>query len=177
MSESIEAKELQGAGDVPPAPLGGPGRVLSAVVGVMIGLMMSVTTADVIGRYFFNSPIYGAFQLTEVLMGLVIFAGMPLATAAREHIAVNFLENVLPARGRCIQTAVTDLICAAIAGAMTWRIWVRGTALVDAREVMQQLDINRGYVAWTMAVLLAVTAATFLYCAVIAARAALRPRP
>lgn len=165
---------MQGAGDVPPAPLGLPGRVLSLLVGTMIGLMMLVTTADVIGRYFFNQPIYGAFQLTEVLMGLVIFAGMPLATAAREHIAVNFLENALSVRGRCAQTAVTDLACAGIAGVMAWRIWVRGTALVDAREVMQQLDISRGYVAWTMAALLAITAATFLYCAVVAARAALR---
>jgi TRAP-type C4-dicarboxylate transport system permease small subunit len=166
-SEGVAAETV-----VPHAPLGAPGRVLALVAGLMIGLMMVLTTIDVIGRYFLNAPLFGAFEATEILMGLVIFAGMPLATAAREHITVNFLESVLSRRGRCLQAAITDVICAIIAAVMAWRIEVRGTALVDAHETTLELGITRGWIAWAMAALLLLTAATFLYAAVIAARGA-----
>jgi len=68
---------------VPPASLGRAGRILGIIAGAMIMGMMVVTTVDVIGRDVFNRPLLGAFEVTEILMGLVIFAGMPLATAAR----------------------------------------------------------------------------------------------
>ena len=52
----------------------------------MIFVMMVVTTIDVIGRDVFNLPLFGAFEMTEILMGLVIFAGMPLDHGgARAH--------------------------------------------------------------------------------------------
>ena len=72
------------ADKVPPVPLGRAGRILEAIGGAMILAMMVVTAIDVAGRYFLNRPIGGAFEVTEILMGLVIFAGMPLATARRE---------------------------------------------------------------------------------------------
>src|SRR5688572_18642940 len=106
--------QLQAGGPVPPVALGRPGRLLSVTAGAMICVMMLVTTIDVAGRYFLNRPLFGAFEVTEILMGLVIFAGMPLATARREHIAVNFFESRLGARGRCMQAALFDLVCAAV---------------------------------------------------------------
>jgi TRAP-type transport system small permease protein len=169
-SEGVAAETV-----IPHAPLGVAGRVLATIAGLMIAAMMTLTTIDVIGRYFFNAPLFGAFEATEILMGLVIFAGMPLATAAREHITVNFLEGWLTRRGRCLQGAVTDVICAVIAAAMAWRIWARGSALVASNETTLELGITRGWIAWGMAVLLALTAATFVYAGIVAARGARRP--
>jgi TRAP-type C4-dicarboxylate transport system permease small subunit len=140
----------------------------------MIAAMMFVTTIDVVGRYFFNHPLFGAFEITEILMGLVIFAGMPLATAAREHITVNFLETVLTSRRRALQTMITDLISAAMSAVFAWRIFERGIALADSGEKTMELGVSRGLIAWIMAGLMAVTALVFVYAAVVAARAAMR---
>ena len=159
---------------VPPASLGRAGRILAIIAGTMIMAMMVVTTIDVIGRDVFNRPLMGAFEVTEILMGLVIFAGMPLATAAREHITVNFIETVLPPRALCVQAAMTDVICAVIAAVMAWRMFLRGSGLVDANEMTLVLGVPRGFIAWGMSVLLAATAATFLMAAAAAARAAVR---
>jgi TRAP-type C4-dicarboxylate transport system permease small subunit len=163
---------------VPPASLGVPGRILAVIAGTMILAMMVVTTIDVIGRDVFNRPLMGAFEVTEILMGLVIFAGMPLATAAREHITVNFIETVLPPRALCVQAAFTDVVCALIATVMAWRMFVRGSGLVDANETTLVLGAPRGFIAWGMSALLAATAVTFLIAALVAARAAVRgPKP
>jgi TRAP-type C4-dicarboxylate transport system permease small subunit len=35
--------------------------------------MMCLTTVDVVGRYVFNSPVLGAFELTEFLVLILIF--------------------------------------------------------------------------------------------------------
>ena len=161
---------------VPVAVLGRGGRMLGTVAGIMILVMMVVTTADVIGRDLFNLPLYGAFEMTEILMGLVIFAGMPLTTAAREHITVNLLETVVPWRVRCIQAGVGDALSAVVAAVMAWRIYWRGMGLIDAGETTMMLGIGRGYIAIAMAVLLATTAIVFFYSACRAfAGAAKRP--
>ena len=161
-------------GGAPPVDLGPIGRVLSVVAGAMILVMMVVTTIDVGGRYFFNTPLFGAFEITEILMGLVVFGGMPLTTAAREHITVNFLENALSARVRCAQAAIGDIVCAGVTAVMTWRIFVRAQGLVEVGETTLLLGIGRGYIAYAMAALLAATLVVFVCGALVALRAALR---
>lgn len=162
---------------VPPVPLGTPGRVLEYVGGAMILAMMVVTTIDVVGRYFFSKPLWGGFETTEILMGLVVFAGMPMATARRDHITIDLFDAMLSWRTRCWQAALGDLVCAAIAAALAWRIWMRGQQLVNVGETTMQLGIPRGYVALGMAVLMAVAALVFVAAALVALRAALRGRP
>jgi TRAP-type C4-dicarboxylate transport system permease small subunit len=157
---------------VPPVELGPPGRILSLLAGAMILVMMVVTTIDVIGRDVFNMPLFGGFEMTEILMGLVIFAGMPGTTAMREHITVNLIENFVSTRVRFVQTALGDVLCTVVAGVMAWRIYWRGMGLIEAHETTMMLGVGRGYVAVTMAALLAVTTLVFAYCAVMAFKAA-----
>ena len=159
---------------VPPVDLGRPGRILATIAGGMILVMMVVTTIDVIGRDVFNMPLFGAFEMTEILMGLVIFAGMPGTTAMREHITVNLIENFVSARVRFLQTALGDVLCTGVAGAMAWRIYWRGLGLIEAHETTMMLGVGRGYVAVAMAILLAMTTLVFAYCAVMAFKASAR---
>lgn len=163
-----------GGGIVPPVELGRPGRALGLAGGVMIVAMMAVTTVDVIGRYVFAKPIPGAFEVNEILMGLVIFVGLPLATAAREQITVNFLEAVVSDRTRRWQAGFADLVCAFTAAVMAWRIFLRGQGLISVNEVTLQLGAPRGVIAEIMAILCAATAVVFVASAVVAFRSALR---
>lgn len=162
------------AASVPPVELGRPGRALATVAGGMVLAMMVVTTVDVIGRDVFNVPLFGAFEMTEILMGLVIFAGMPGTTAMREHITVNLIENIVSPRVRMLQTGLGGVLCAAVAAVMAWRICWRGLGLIEAGETTMMLGIGRGYIAVAMAMLLALTGLVFAYCALTALRAALR---
>jgi TRAP-type C4-dicarboxylate transport system permease small subunit len=59
--------------------------------------MMLLTSADALSRYMFNSPILGAYELTEkYLMVAAIFLGMSYAYRGGAFIRVTFLVDRLP---------------------------------------------------------------------------------
>jgi len=141
------------------------GRAFAALSGAAILFMMAVTSLDVIGRFFFNAPLTGAFEMTEITMALVIFAGLSLAALAREHITVNLFESRIPERARRWQLVAGNVVCATVVAVMAWRILERGNALLASRETTLVLGVMRGHIAWAMATLCVVAALVFLYCA------------
>lgn len=141
------------------------GRWFTGAVGVLILFMMAITTIDVVLRYFFNAPLKGAFEMTEISMAMVIFGGMSLATARREHITVNLLEGRLSPRLRRWQRVGADLVCAAAVAVLGWRVALRGTRLLDTNETTLVLGIQRGLIAYAMALLCALAVAVFLHAA------------
>ena len=67
----------------------------SAVVATAV--MMLLTSADAIGRYVFNAPIMGAYELTEkYLMVAAIFLGLSFTVREGIFIRVTFLVDRLP---------------------------------------------------------------------------------
>ena len=137
-------------------------NLLSMVAGVMVAIMMFITTIDVIGRYFFNEPLFAAFEVTEILMGLLIFAGLPLATAARENITISVLTEMFPPRVQSAQTRVFEFLCGMIAFIMTWRMWVYGDRLWSTGDRTLELQISIGLLSQIMAVMTALTGLAFI---------------
>jgi hypothetical protein len=84
-------------------------RVLGAAAAILLFCLMALTTADVIGRYIFNWPLRGAFELTELLLLTLIFAGLPLASRADEHVTLDFIDMVLSDEGRLLLRRLVDL--------------------------------------------------------------------
>lgn len=62
--------------------------VLRAVAATGMFLMMAITFADVVGRYFMR-PIFGASEMIQFLLALTIFAALGLVSAAGAHIVVD----------------------------------------------------------------------------------------
>jgi TRAP-type C4-dicarboxylate transport system permease small subunit len=128
----------------------------------MVGILMFLVFVDVVGRYLFNKPIFGAYELVEILMGLLIFAGLPLVSRAQQHISVDFVSNLIPDRWKPIQALSVNLLCAVTAVVISWRIWVYGGRLTRVNETTLELQIPRGIIAYAMAVMAALTALAFL---------------
>jgi TRAP-type C4-dicarboxylate transport system permease small subunit len=60
-------------------------------------VMMCLTTADAAGRYLFNRPIAGAYEVTEkYLMVAMVFMGVCYAYRGGAYIRVTFLVDHLP---------------------------------------------------------------------------------
>jgi TRAP-type C4-dicarboxylate transport system permease small subunit len=147
------------------APLRLIATLFAGAAGILVLGMMLVTAADVGLRFFFDAPLGGAFEVTEISMALVIFAGLSLAAVRREHITVNLLESVLPEPARRWQRVFGDLVCAGVAAVLAWRIGIRAQALLAAGETTLVLGVGRGYVAWGVAALCAIACGTFVRCA------------
>jgi TRAP-type transport system small permease protein len=147
-------------------PLDGFDRVVVPALGhvaaaLMLGLML-LTCVDVVGRYFLNKPLPGGFELTEVLLAALIFAGLPLVTLRGDHITVDLFDPVTPDWLFRIQHALASLIGAASTGCLAWRLWLRAEDLQRAGETTSQLQFRLAWLTYAMAILMALTAAAFL---------------
>src|SRR6185369_15314253 len=72
--------------------------VLGVAASAILFGMMVLTFFDVVGRYLFNRPLRGAFELTELGLVVLIFAGLPLVSHADEHVTMDFIDKLLGGR-------------------------------------------------------------------------------
>ena len=128
---------------------------------LMFGLML-LTCVDVVGRYFFNKPVTGGFELTEILLASLIFAGLPLVTLRGDHITVDLFDPLTPDWLFRIQHVLATLVGAACTGYLAWCLWLRAGALDRAGETTSQLQFKIAWLTYAMAVLMALTAAALV---------------
>jgi TRAP-type C4-dicarboxylate transport system permease small subunit len=94
---------------------------LSYSSAVLLAVLMSLTSADVLLRYLFNSPIQGAYELTGFLLLGTICLGFACVQGKRGHIALTFLVDKLPPRVQLVLDIVALFIGLLLFGAMTYR--------------------------------------------------------
>jgi len=68
-------------------------KALEVLSSVFLVAMMVLTFIDVLGRYVFNQPIFGANEMISSLLALVIFSGLGIANARDDHIVVELLDH------------------------------------------------------------------------------------
>lgn len=138
------------------------GPLLGAIAGILLFCLMTLTCVDVIGRYFFNTPVTGGFELTEMMLAALIFFGLPLVTIRNEHIMVDLLDPVTPDWLLRIQHVVSCLVCAVATGYLAWRLWLRAVNMAAAGETTAQLKLKIPYLTFSMSVLMGLTALALL---------------
>lgn len=136
--------------------------VLGYIAATVVFVLMLLTTADVVGRYLFNSPIWGAFEITEILLATLIFAGLPLVTLRNEHVTVDLFDPVTPEWLFRIQHVLACLIGFVCTAYLSWRLWIRADNMLAAGETTAQLKITLAWLCYAMSVLMALTALALL---------------
>ena len=63
---------------------------------VALAVIVAINGANVVGRYFFGSPLPWAEELMLYLMIFVVFAGAAVATWRGAHIGIDALVTRLP---------------------------------------------------------------------------------
>ncbi len=71
----------------------GPIRFVATIGMVFVPPLMLITTADVVGRGFFNKPIAGTFELSEYMLAVIILLGAAYTQQVKGHVAVDFLTS------------------------------------------------------------------------------------
>lgn len=106
--------------------------------------MVIVNFADVLGRHLFNHPIYGIHDLTEHLMALTVFCGLPLITMAGLHLSVDILDDFLEKPYmRWWRHAIT-LLMTAILLLVAWTFLQSALEAADISDVSHELRLPRG---------------------------------
>jgi TRAP-type C4-dicarboxylate transport system permease small subunit len=124
--------------------------------------MMTLTFVDVVARYVFNRPLRGAFEVTELLLVVLIFGGLPLVSHADEHVTMDFIDKLL-GRWRDLWQRAIQAVSAAIMFLLTWLVWLKADRIQAYGDATDVLRIAYGPFVYFMAVMIALSGMIHLY--------------
>lgn len=137
-------------------------KLLATLCGVMaaVGLfgIMVLTLADVSGRKLLSSSVPGALEITELLLVLVIFSGLPLVSLRGEHVVFDSLDALIPAWLRRAQQLLVEGLCAAALAGIAYLMWVKAGQLAEYGDTTAQLKMSLAPFVYVIGVLCGVTA-------------------
>jgi len=119
--------------------------------------MMVLTFFDVVGRYLLNKPIRGAFEITELGLLVLIFAGLPLVSHADEHVTMDFIDRILPEWMARAWVRAMHVVCAAIMFFLAWQVWLKATKIAGYGDTTDVLRITIGPFVYFMALMIGLT--------------------
>jgi TRAP-type C4-dicarboxylate transport system permease small subunit len=138
-------------------------KLLSTLCGLLAALalfaIMVLTFVDVAGRKFLSTSVTGSLELTELLMVVVIFAGLPLVSLRGEHEVFDSLDRWLPAGLLRLQQALVDLLSGALLLGLAWLMFTKAGQMQEYGDTTAQLKLLLAPFVYLMGVLCAVTAA------------------
>ena len=116
-------------------------RAVALAGGLLLVGVMGMTVVSVLGRYLFNAPVPGDYEITELAIGIAVFAFFPYCHIANANIVVELFTGKMPARFRAALDAVHNIAFAVVAGLITWRLFVGATHKLDDGETTVFLGI------------------------------------
>jgi len=152
-------------------------RGFGGFAAITLFLLMAVTVVDVTGRYVFNAPLPGSSEITELMMAILIYAGLPVVSRLERHISVDLLDAVTPqrlVRGRQIAINTAG---AATLGVISWRLWLYGNQIANYGDVTEYLHLAHAPFIYFMSVFSGISALITLFNVVRYVRGASTPPP
>ena len=143
------------------------GRWLETVLGVtsasVLFVLMLLTAVDVIGRYVFNKPLGGGFELTEMMLAALIFCGLPLVSKRREHIIIDTFDNFMSKRVKRGLDVVADIVCFLTLSGIGWLIFRRAARVADYGDTTNVLKLPLAPVAYLMGTMIVIAGLIHLW--------------
>jgi TRAP-type C4-dicarboxylate transport system permease small subunit len=137
--------------------------VLGVAASAILMAMMCLTFVDVVARYVFNRPLRGGFELTELLLLVLIFAGLPLVSHADEHVTMDFIDRLLRGRARLWLNRGVHLLVAALMFFMSWQVVIKANRIASYGDATDVLRIVYGPFVYFSAAMIALAGLIHLY--------------
>lgn len=137
--------------------------VLGVAASALLFAMMGLTFVDVVARYLFNSPIRGGFEVTELMLLVLIFAGLPLVSHGDEHVTMDFIDRMLPARVVAALIRIVHALVAAMFFFLTWQMLIKAGRIAAYADTTDVLRIAVGPFVYFMAAMIGLTALVHVF--------------
>lgn len=106
-------------------------RIIEKINGVffkigsyVLPLMVFLTVADVLMRYFFNSPITGAFDITESMMIILVAFTLGNCALKKKLVKVDLLYQHFSDRTKAIFDSFTSILSLGLYILITWQTFI-----------------------------------------------------
>lgn len=133
-------------------------RSLGVTSAVVLFAMMLITAIDVGGRYLLNKPIPGGFELTEILLAALIYCGLPLVSARREHIVIDTFDPMFSRAVKRGLDMVAEVICAVALAGVGWLIFLRANRIAEYGDTTSVLKLPLAPVVYLMGAMITIAA-------------------
>jgi TRAP-type C4-dicarboxylate transport system permease small subunit len=135
-----------------------------ALVGgvALLGAMLAMVVTVVGGA--FGKPLLGDSEIVELLGGITVFTFLPYCHLRGSNVIVDFFTQRLPARAQDWLDAAMNVVFAAVAVVLTWRLIDGGITAFgrDKRSMFLQLPDWWGYAIGAVAMLLWIAVCLFI---------------
>ena len=98
-------------------------RILGGLAATLLFVLMLLTLVDVVGRYGFNSPVNGSFEITELLLAAIIFSALPLVSAKDQNITVDLIDAFVPSLFAWVRDVAITLVTTIILAGISYKVW------------------------------------------------------
>src|SRR5262245_3208296 len=146
-------------------------RYLALGAGVALLGLLALVLFDVVMRYALRLPFLGAYEISELLMVLIVFLALSYCAATGGHVAVDVLAPLLDRPGLRWLNALIHLAGAALMAIIAWQAVLYALGSMARGEATNMMKIAR----YPFELVTAVSAAVFAVVLLFQAWRALRP--
>jgi len=118
---------------------------LTAIAGnigaTVIALMMLLTVSDILGRRIFNQPVYGAYELSGLMMVIVTFFTIAHCQFLRGHIRIELIVSRFRQRTQDVIDSIMYVFFLAMICLLTWRLYLYAVEEWNSGCTSSLLDI------------------------------------
>ena len=90
------------------------------ITATTLSICVVLVNANVIMRYFFNSPIRWAEEVVTSLFVWTVFIGSAYAYRKHSHLGVDILVNLMPPKMKAVVKAVMSVVELGVLTMLTW---------------------------------------------------------
>jgi TRAP-type C4-dicarboxylate transport system permease small subunit len=139
-------------------------RAVALLAAIALLLMMAVAFLDVLFRQL-GRPVTGAFELTALLVGVLVFAALPAVTAGDEHVRAGVLGALLGrrAKARAAIGLLRRLALSLLLAILAWALFSLGARFAETGDAAPFVDIPLAPIAWFGAAALALSSVAALF--------------
>ena len=116
-------------------------KLLSYAGALVLFALMLLTTMDVAGRYLFNTPLMGVFEITEFMMVCLVFCSLAYTQSKKAHVTVDILIGQMSKKKQRMIDILNYGISVIILALITWKSIERGFEIMASNESSGTLQI------------------------------------
>jgi len=109
--------------------------------GIVLAALMTVIIVDVTGRYLLNWPLFGALDLSTVLLVLAVACAIGYGGRTGAHVTADMVSTLVGPRFEFYSGVAVKIAATAIVSVWSWRLFVTGNVAKRLGESTQLLNI------------------------------------
>lgn len=101
-------------------------RVIGSIGIVAMLALTSITVLDIVMRRFFSAPLAFSYEVTQLLVVVIVFCSIPYATGMARHVSIEVLTDRFSPRYQHLIGTMGDLFCTAVLALIGWQAFSKG---------------------------------------------------